>query len=56
MAKRKVVISGLHRGEKFGISTLDKILLCKLWGKVWIQQQEDARPGEADVQGQKIPL
>lgn len=32
----------------FGINTMDKILLCKLWEKSWQQQQECARPGEAD--------
>lgn len=32
----------------FGIKTLDKIPLCKLWGKRCQQQQECARPGEAD--------
>lgn len=34
---------------KFGINTLDKIPLCKLWENHWQQQQEGARPGEADL-------
>lgn len=49
MANRKVLISGLHGGERFGISSPDKIPLCRLWEKCRRQQQEDARPGEADL-------
>lgn len=40
------------------ISTQNKILLCRLWEKHRWQQQEDGRPGEADLgnlSGQKFP-
>lgn len=31
------------------MNTLDKIPLCKLWENCRQQQQEGARPGEADL-------
>lgn len=58
MANRKVFISGLHGGERFGISIWDKIPLYRLVGKVQMQHQEDARPGEANLGNiqTKIPI
>lgn len=38
--------TGLRRGKRSGISTQEKI---PQWGKCTQQQQEDARPGEADL-------
>lgn len=44
--KKKNKQTDLHRGKMFGTSTPDKI---PLWGKRKQQQQEDSRPGVADL-------
>lgn len=43
MANRKALISGLYGGERFGISTLDKIPLGRLWEK--LRHNEGKMPG-----------
>lgn len=56
MESGKASMSDLHGGKRLGISTQDKIPLSSLVEKAEREQEEDARPGEADLDNSsKIP-